>query len=255
MLRAWQYVEVYIVSVLVTIWQLGDVSSFLVNDSCASLNDTFSLLVFLGVIKKDDAQCLYVQADILSGLFLLLLASLFLAFVSRFMVKAAKQRDFVDEDVANLKIDLTKIRLEYGEEDPIAALESQPSQAGTDRKPKEIPNPSIPIPVSEEYPCFFTYVDIQQMAAAQAPPSRMILSYDGNANSIAIAYDKKSRSTKSISGSVSVKDSTKRVNGTNGSPQRKSVSKTNESGSMRKSTPKKMTAEQKEYFNSLKSLK
>jgi len=282
-LQAWQYVEVYIVSVLVTIWQLGDVSSFLVNDSCAQLEETFSLLVFLGVIKKDDAQCLYVQANVLMGLFLLLLASFILAFLSRFIIKAAKQRDIVDEDAANLGIDLTKIRLEYGGEDPIAAMESQ-AQSAADGKSSEIPYPGIPIPVTEEYPCFFSYVDIQEIATAQAP-SRMILSYDGNVNSIEIAYDKKmtkSRSGTNVQGSMKEhSNSSKKINNashsSNGSVRAKSVKEQHNSSKRVKSTNKSQTSikgeisvaknnsqrksgvskagsisnEEKEYFNSL----
>merc|ERR1711862_440206 len=40
-------------------------------------------------------------------------------------------------------------------------------------------------------------IDIEALAAEQAP-TRMILSYDGNVNSIEIAFDKKSKSNSSI---------------------------------------------------------
>merc|ERR1711862_878508 len=105
------------------------------------------------------------------------------------MGRAAKERDFIDQDVRNLKIDLSKIRLEYGGEDPLRSLESQ-SQVIAHEKTTEVPKPGIPYPVSEEYPCFFSYIDVEALAAEQAP-TRMILSYDGNVNSIEIAFDKK----------------------------------------------------------------
>merc|ERR1711862_711959 len=112
------------------------------------------------------------------------------------MGRAAKERDFIDQDVRNLKIDLSKIRLEYGGEDPLRSLESQP-QVIAHEKSSEVPKPGIPYPVSEEYPCFFSIIDIEALAAEQAP-TRMILSYDGNVNSIEIAFDKKSKSNSSI---------------------------------------------------------
>merc|ERR1712232_291677 len=53
-LTAWEYASVYLVAVIVTSWQLGQVSEFMVNTYCDSLNDTFGQYVFFGIIEEED---------------------------------------------------------------------------------------------------------------------------------------------------------------------------------------------------------
>jgi hypothetical protein len=74
-LQAWQYMEVYLVAVIVGAWQIGDVSEFLVNSYCEDLTDTFSELVFYGLISPEDAQCFKVQASVEAAAYILIPAS------------------------------------------------------------------------------------------------------------------------------------------------------------------------------------
>jgi hypothetical protein len=74
-LQAWQYMEVYLVAVIVGAWQIGDVSEFLVNSYCEDLTDTFSELVFYGLISPEDAQCFKVQASVQAAAYILIPAS------------------------------------------------------------------------------------------------------------------------------------------------------------------------------------
>ncbi len=90
-LQDWQYVDVYVVSILITTSQLGNVSAYLVNPYCSSLQDTLSSLVFYGLLKPNDAQCFHVQAGIDSGTYVLLTAAVLLTLLHTFVTKALAQ--------------------------------------------------------------------------------------------------------------------------------------------------------------------
>jgi len=92
-LDAWQYIEVYILSVIVAAWQLGGVSEFMINSFCDSLGDTFASLAYYGIVPEEDAQCFRVNARVQSGLWVLLTASIILAMMNRFISKAASQQE------------------------------------------------------------------------------------------------------------------------------------------------------------------
>jgi hypothetical protein len=69
-LQAWQYTEVYVISLLVVLvaaWQSGPVSEVVINSYCDSLCNTFSTLVYIGILAEQDAQCFRVQASIESA--------------------------------------------------------------------------------------------------------------------------------------------------------------------------------------------
>jgi hypothetical protein len=70
--------EVYLVAAIVGAWQIGGVSEFLVNTYCEDLTDTFSELVFYGLISPEDAQCFKVQASVEAAAYILIPASLLL---------------------------------------------------------------------------------------------------------------------------------------------------------------------------------
>ena len=105
-LQAWQYVEVYLLAILVSSWQLGPVSEFMINDYCTGLDALFSSLVYYGVLQPNDAQCFRVQARIESATYLLVAGALLLALLNTFIMKAVKQRD---RDLWNAKMGITGV--------------------------------------------------------------------------------------------------------------------------------------------------
>jgi len=90
-LQAWQYAEVYIIAIFVASWQLGPISSFMVNSYCGSLDSFFSELVFFGILKNEDAQCFSVKSSIEEGFFILAVGAIILALVNAIVTKATKQ--------------------------------------------------------------------------------------------------------------------------------------------------------------------
>lgn len=90
-LQDWQYVDVYVISILITTSQLGNVSTYLVNPYCSSLQGALSSLAFYGLLKPDDAQCFHVQAGIDSGTYVLLAAAVLLTLLHAFVTKALAQ--------------------------------------------------------------------------------------------------------------------------------------------------------------------
>jgi Paraquat-inducible protein A len=91
-LQAWQYVEVFLLSVIVAVWQIGDVSTFLVNDYCGGLSGTFSALVSSGILDPADAQCFRSQASIEPASYVLIAAAIVLIMLTNFVTKATAQR-------------------------------------------------------------------------------------------------------------------------------------------------------------------
>ena len=91
-LQAWQYVEVYLLAVIVGAWQIGDLSEFLVNSYCGSLEALFAMLAFYEIIKVEDAQCFRVQTAIESASYILIAASVCLLLLTSFVSMAASQR-------------------------------------------------------------------------------------------------------------------------------------------------------------------
>jgi hypothetical protein len=89
--QAWQYVEVYVLAIIVSAWQLAPLSDFMVNSYCGSLSDTFATLVYYGVLDPVDAQCLKIQARIESATYLLIAAAVLLGVFHTFVVKAVTQ--------------------------------------------------------------------------------------------------------------------------------------------------------------------
>lgn len=96
-LQAWQYAEVYIISVVVATWQLGPLSTFMINQYCGSFQETFDLLAYFGILDAGDAQCFRVDASIESAAYILALAAALLALLNTFIMNAVKQY-FRDRD-------------------------------------------------------------------------------------------------------------------------------------------------------------
>ena len=90
-LQSWQYVEVFVIAVIVSRIQLGQVSEFLINQYCDSLDETFATLVFFDILRPEDAQCFKVVARLESGTYVLIGTAFILAFVNTFVTRAVLQ--------------------------------------------------------------------------------------------------------------------------------------------------------------------
>lgn len=88
--------EVYIISIIITAWQIGGVSDFMVNAYCSDLSGTFSSMAYYGIIDPADAQCFRVEARVEKGVYVLIAAAIALGLVNHFVCKAAEQRDKED---------------------------------------------------------------------------------------------------------------------------------------------------------------
>merc|ERR1711957_1120709 len=123
-LQAWQYVEVYIIAVFVASWQLGPISSFMVNSYCGSLDGFFSEMVFYGILKNEDAQCFSVTSSVEGGFFVLAAGAILLALVNSFVTKATKQysRDQVELHRQS-EIKEHSLQLEEGKEGDVDSSE------------------------------------------------------------------------------------------------------------------------------------
>lgn len=95
-LSAWQYMEVYVLSIIIAAWQLGGVSEFMLNAYCDPLKETFQSLAHFGILKDDDAQCFRVDATVETASWLLVAASLILCLLSHFIGAASRQKKMDD---------------------------------------------------------------------------------------------------------------------------------------------------------------
>jgi hypothetical protein len=93
-LQAWQYIEVFVLSVVVASWQIGDVSELLLDEYCGgSFGSRLSQLALWGLIKPEDAKCFRVQPAIESAAFILLAAGIMIIILGSFVSKAVDQRN------------------------------------------------------------------------------------------------------------------------------------------------------------------
>ena len=90
-MQSWQYVEVYLIAVILSAWQLGQASELLLNSYCDGLQETFATLAFYGILREEDAQCFKVRATISSGTYLLIVTAFALGFLNTFVTKAVFQ--------------------------------------------------------------------------------------------------------------------------------------------------------------------
>ena len=111
-LQAWQYIEVYILSVIVAAWQIGDVSGFMVNDFCGGLENTLASMAYYGIISKEDAQCFRVEARLEGATYVLLVSALILGLLNHFIMKAAEH---LENDVDMTKRPIDKNEMDKGD--------------------------------------------------------------------------------------------------------------------------------------------
>jgi hypothetical protein len=92
-LSSWQYIEVYLVSIIVASWQLGKVSEFLINDYCLALENIFANLQFYGVLGINDAQCFRVSAKLELATWFLIVASILLMLINHMVGSASQNQE------------------------------------------------------------------------------------------------------------------------------------------------------------------
>ncbi len=98
-LSAWQYMEVYVSSIIIAAWQLGGVSEYMINAYCGSLKNFFTGLSYYGILKEEDAQCFRVDASVEVASWLLVAASILLLAINHFITSASKQK-IQDENIS-----------------------------------------------------------------------------------------------------------------------------------------------------------
>jgi hypothetical protein len=89
-LKAWQYCEVFLISLLIATLQLSELSGFIVNEYCGNLQPLFDALVRYGLIAERDAQCFLVSAKLGTGFYIFFAATVLMAVVSTVVVSAGK---------------------------------------------------------------------------------------------------------------------------------------------------------------------
>jgi Paraquat-inducible protein A len=109
-LQAWQYVEVYMLGIIIECWQLGAVSILFVNRYCESFVGTIHMAAGYGFIADRDAQCFKLEASIMSGAYLLIPFAFGLSALGTLVVKAYVQQLRECQDVDDVISDEEKLR-------------------------------------------------------------------------------------------------------------------------------------------------
>jgi len=91
-MQAWQYVEVYLLALVIATWQIGGISQFFFNDVVGgALDGVLGSLVYYGMLSAENAQMFYVVANIEVGAYLLFIGAITLALLDNFIMRAEKQ--------------------------------------------------------------------------------------------------------------------------------------------------------------------
>jgi hypothetical protein len=139
-LQAWQYVEVYLMAVFVSSWQLGPISEFMINSYCGNLKDFFAQAVYYGVLHEDDAQCFSVKASIEGGFYWLAIGAIILALTNTFVTKAVNQyfRDR-DADEKRMSLEFVSSKSDYSGNTGDSDEEDQSADAGFSARIRPVP--------------------------------------------------------------------------------------------------------------------
>lgn len=79
-LYLWQGMDVYIISFIVAVWQLGTVSAYAIHLYCTLLESLFSSLAYAGLVESSQAQCFRIQASLPSTVFIICASFVFLLY-------------------------------------------------------------------------------------------------------------------------------------------------------------------------------
>lgn len=99
-LQAWQYVEVYMLGIIIESWQLGEISKLFINRYCEQIDPLLQLAASYDIIEARDAQCFELAASIAQGAYALIPFVIGLAMVGTYVIKAYIQtlREQHDEE-------------------------------------------------------------------------------------------------------------------------------------------------------------
>ncbi len=92
-IMAWQYTEVFILSIVVGAWQLGTVSEYMINDYCVALTDILHFAVEAGLLTGVDGQCFRADATVRIGTWFLFGGAIGLTALTHFVRSAAQQQE------------------------------------------------------------------------------------------------------------------------------------------------------------------
>merc|ERR1719401_3064256 len=101
---AWQYMEVYVLSIIIAAWQLGGVSEYMINVYCDPLKSTFTALSYHGILEETDAQCFRVDASVEPASWILVASSLILFVLNHFVIGASSQKILDDDTQAEQRL-------------------------------------------------------------------------------------------------------------------------------------------------------
>ena len=94
---SWSYLEVYLISIILTMTQIDTISRFMVGCLCNGLVPIFEEIVDAGVLSSTQAECFFISATIETGYWVLLIADLFLIVSTQIMMRAARGKFAEDE--------------------------------------------------------------------------------------------------------------------------------------------------------------
>jgi len=104
-LMAWQYSEVFILSVIIGAWQLGPISEYMVNDYCDALDGFFLNAVSYGILNNLDGQCFRAEGSVNNGGWFLSISAIALAIITQTVNRAAMQQvQEIEEEVERRRI-------------------------------------------------------------------------------------------------------------------------------------------------------
>ena len=91
-LFAWNYMEVYVMSIILSAMQFGEVSENIINTQCGKLEGIFASLSYYGILGEDDAQCFRIETTVEEASLILAAACFSLGMLNHFVSGASMQK-------------------------------------------------------------------------------------------------------------------------------------------------------------------
>ena len=149
--KSWQYVEVFVLAVIIAAWQVGGLSGYMVNEYCGSLDGIFATLVQFNLLEVEDGQCFYVRSMVEPGTYLLMAGAMFLAILSLFVTKAASQKLHEDTVVARRRtmsaLDLDPFPERSARINAREEIESAADSSSTEKSGNSLVGQIRPVPI------------------------------------------------------------------------------------------------------------
>lgn len=100
--ESWQYIDVFFATSLAFSWQGDEFVEYGIDIYCRQLRQyIFPIAVYADLLDQPQARCFVLNIRLQSGIFLLLLSSIMLAFITKFVKKAIRQQneDLMDHQI------------------------------------------------------------------------------------------------------------------------------------------------------------